>query len=111
MGVYDTATRLASEIKSSKEYRLFKKSMQEVRNDKNCESLLKDFRMCQIEVQNSTMQNKKMDKKYVKKAEDLQRKVNNNKKLYNYLNNEQKFTQMMNNINKILADAVEQDYE
>lgn len=111
MGVYDTATKLASEIKNSKEYRTFKKNMQEVRADKECEELLKNYRTYQLELQNYAMQNKKMDKKSMKVADDIQRKVTNNKKLYNYLNSEQKFTQMMNNINKVLADAVKPDYE
>ncbi len=38
MGVYETATKLANEIKNSKEYRNFTKSMNELKNDKNSTS-------------------------------------------------------------------------
>ena len=111
MGVYDTATKLASEIKSSKEYRNFKKHMKEVKSDKDCEELLKNYRIAQIEIQNYAINNQKMDKKSKKKIEDLQSRVANNKKLNNYLNSEIKFAQLMENINRILSQAVEKDYE
>ena len=41
MAIYETATKLANEIKSSKEYTQFKKYMQEVKKDPECEKLLK----------------------------------------------------------------------
>ena len=41
MAIYETATKLANEIKSSKEYTQFKKKyMQEVKKDPECEKLL-----------------------------------------------------------------------
>lgn len=111
MGVYDTATKLASEIKNSKEYKDFRKSMQDVKSDKECERLLKDYRVLQMQIQSYAMKNQKMDKKTTMKVENTQKRVTNNKKLYNYLTNEQKLTLMMDNINKILAQAVEKDYK
>lgn len=111
MGVYDTATKLASEIKNSKEYKDFRRSMKEVKRDKNCEELLKAYRSSQVELQTHMIQRKEIDKKTKKRIEDTQKKVSNNKKLINYLNNEQKFTQLMNNINNIIGKTVEKDYE
>lgn len=111
MGVYDTATKLASEIKSSKEYRNFRKYMKEVRKDKSSEELLKDYRIVQMEIQQCTIRNLPIDKKSRKRMEDIQKKVSNNKTLSNYLISEQNITKLMDNINKILAKAVEDDYK
>ena len=111
MAVNDTATKLANEIKNSKEYKDFKKSMNEVKNDKECEKLLKEYRAIQIQVQNYTMRNQQLDKRTILKVDNIQRKVASNKKLCDYLNSEHKFTLMMDGINKILAQAVQKDYK
>lgn len=111
MGVYDTATKLASEIKSSKEYKHFKNSMSEVKKDKNAEALLKDYRIIQMEIQKQTMRNLPIDKKLQRKIESIQKKANSNKKVNNYLTSEREITILMDNINKILGKAIEEDYK
>lgn len=111
MGVYDTATKLSSEIKSSKEYKNFKACMKEVKKDKNSEALLKDYRIIQMELQRQTMRNLPIDKKLQKKIENIQRKINGNKTVNNYLTSERNITILMDNINKILAKAIEDDYK
>ena len=110
MGVYDTATKLASEIKGSKEYKIFRKNMKDVKNDKKSEELLKEYRDMQIYIQGLAIKGKELDKKMVRKLETIQKKVANNINVSNYLDSEEKFAQMMNNINKIIADSVEKDY-
>ena len=69
MGVYESATSLASEIKKSKEYKDFQKSMQEVRADEKSENLLKDYKMSQMGLQSYRIQNKSIDKKTMKRIE------------------------------------------
>ena len=111
MGVYDSASKLASEIKLSDEYKAFKKSMKEVKSDKNSENILKEYRLSQVELQNNTSQNKALDKRLAKKIETIENKIKKNKKVYNYLKNEQNLINMMKKINKILYDAVDKDYK
>ncbi|MGL4913524.1 MAG: YlbF family regulator [Romboutsia sp.] len=111
MAVNDIATKLANEIKNSKEYKDFKKSMNEVKKDKECEKLLKDYRAVQMQVQNHAIRNQQLDKRIISKVDNIQRKVASNKKLCDYLNSEQRFTLMMDGINKILAQAVKKDYK
>lgn len=111
MGVNDMAMKLANEIKNSKEYREFRKSMKEIKNDEGSEKLLKDYRNIQIQIQSYSIKNQQIDRKTMSKIEGIQNRVANNKKLCNYLNSERKFTLMMTNINKILAQAVEKDYK
>lgn len=111
MPVNDTAVKLASEIRNSKEYKEFRKYMKEIKKDKESEKLLKDYRNIQIQVQGYIMKNQEIDRKTTMKLENIKTKIASSKKLCSYLNSEQKFTLMMNNINKILAQAVEKDYK
>lgn len=111
MGVYDTAGKLANDIRSSKEYKEFKKYMIEVKNDKETETLLREYRLLQLELQKNAINNKKLDRKGKSKIESIQKRVSKNQTIYNYLISEQKFTAMMDNINKILANIVEEDYK
>ena len=111
MSVYDTATKLASEIKSSKEYIEFVENMKNIKRDKNNEYLLGEYKKTQYNLQYATMNNKKIDKKSLKKMEEIQNKIRNNEKIYNYLLAEQKFNLMMDNINKIIAQTIKEDYK
>ena len=111
MSVYDTATKLASEIRSSKEYKDFVNNMQEIKRDENNEYLLREYKKTGYNLQYDTMNNKKMDKKSIKKMEEIQNKIRYNEKIYNYLLAEEKFNIMMDSINKIIAQAIKEDYK
>lgn len=111
MAIYETATKLANEIKCSKEYIQFKKYMQDVKKDPECEKLLTEYKMSQVKAQNFVTKDQKEYKRNISKFELLKKKVINNKKLSRYLNSEQEFTSMMAHINQILSKAVESDYK
>ena len=111
MSVYDTATKLASEIRNSKEYLDFVDNMKIIKNNKNYESLLSEYKKTQYNLQLATMNNKKLDKKTLKKMEEIQNKIRHNDKIYNYLLSEDKFNLMMDNINKIIANTIKEDYK
>ena len=106
MSVYDTATKLASEIRNSKEYNDFVTNMKNIKRDKDNEYLLSEYKKLQYNLQYATMNNKKIDKKALKKMESIQNKIRDNEKIYNYLLSEEKFNLMMDNINKIIAQTV-----
>lgn len=111
MSVYDIATKLASEIRSSKEYKNFVENMKTIKNDKNSEHLLSEYKKLQYNLQLTSMNNKKMDKKSLKRMEDIQNKIRYNEKIYNYILAEQEFNLMMDKVNKIIANAVKDDYK
>ena len=111
MSVYDTATKLASEIRNSKEYNDFVTNMKNIKRDKDNEYLLSEYKKLQYNLQYATMNNKKIDKKALKKMESIQNKIRDNEKIYNYLLSEEKFNLMMDNINKIIAQTVKEDYK
>lgn len=111
MSVYDTATKLASEIKNSKEYLDFVDNMKIIKKNKNYENLLSEYKKTQYNFQIATMNNKKLDKKTLKKMEEIQNKIRHNDQIYNYILSEEKFNIMMDNINKIIANTIKEDYK
>lgn len=111
MSVYDTATKLASEIKNSKEYLDFVDNMKIIKKNKNYENLLSEYKKTQYNLQLATMNNKKLDKKTLKKMEEIQNKIRHNDQIYNYILSEEKFNIMMDNINKIIANTIKEDYK
>ena len=111
MSVYDTATKLASEIKNSKEYLDFVDNMKIIKKNKNYENLLSEYKKTQYNLQIATMNNKKLDKKTLKRMEEIQNKIRHNDQIYNYILSEEKFNIMMDNINKIIANTIKEDYK
>ncbi|MFR5131630.1 MAG: YlbF family regulator [Terrisporobacter sp.] len=111
MSVYDTATKLASEIKNSKAYLDFVDNMKIIKKNKNYENLLSEYKKTQYNLQIATMNNKKLDKKTLKKMEEIQNKIRHNDQIYNYILSEEKFNIMMDNINKIIANTIKEDYK
>ncbi|MGL5327757.1 MAG: YlbF family regulator [Peptostreptococcaceae bacterium] len=110
MSVYDSARKLADEIKDSKEYKAFYKSMKVIKDDKNSEKLLKEYKLNQMNLQRIQLNNN-LNKDIEKNMNSIQLKIKKNKKVYNYLKNEENFIKMMNNINVILSESVENDYK
>ena len=111
MSVDDTATKLASEIKNSKEYLDFVDNMKIIKKNKNYENLLSEYKKTQYNLQIATMNNKKLDKKTLKNMEEIQNKIRHNDQIYNYILSEEKFNIMMDNINKIIANTIKEDYK
>ena len=111
MSVYDTATKLASEIKNSKEYLDFVDNMKIIKKNKNYENLLSEYKKTQYNLQIATMNNKKLDKKTLKNMEEIQNKIRHNDQIYNYILSEEKFNIMMDNINKIISNTIKEDYK
>ena len=85
--------------------------MKEIKSDENNEYLLREYKKTGYNLQYATMNNKKMDKKSIKKMEEIQNKIRHNEKIYNYLLAEEKFNIMMDSINKIIAQAIKEDYK
>lgn len=111
MSVYDSTTKLASDIKESKEYKEFKKNMKIIKSNPNYEVILNNHRKIQMDIKSKHLNGITVDKKTLKTAQDLKKTISNNKDLSRYIDSEYKFTSMMDNINKILASAVYEDYK
>jgi cell fate (sporulation/competence/biofilm development) regulator YlbF (YheA/YmcA/DUF963 family) len=111
MGAYESTTKLASDIKDSKEYKDFKKYMKIIISNPNYESILNNYKKVEMDIKSKQLRGVKVDSKTLKLSQDLKKAVSSNKDLKNYIECEYKFTSMMDKINKILASAVYEDYK
>ena len=86
MNVYDTANRLASELKSSQEYLDYKKVKEELNNNPEIKEKMDQFEKARYEVQVDLIQN------------DLAKR---------YFEIELKFNVLLADVNKIIAESVQ----
>ena len=110
MEIYDTANRLAEEIRNSKQYKDLKKSKDKLMADSNKRQLIIDFEELKKEVQLmevQKMQNKEVDEEA--KKEKLAKMYNvliENKDIKDYFDYEIAFNQMMVDVNKIIGNSI-----
>ena len=110
MEIYDTANRLAEEIKNSKQYKDLKESKDKLMADSNKRQLIIDFEELKKEVQLmevQKMQNKEVDEEA--KKEKLAKMYNvliENKDIKDYFDYEIAFNQMMVDVNKIIGNSI-----
>ncbi len=106
MNIYDTANRLAYEIKNSEEYKNYKKVKEEIANEPELKEKLEKFEKERYEVQIAAISE---GKKEVEKANELQNlyaQLIVNEKMKQYFDAELKFNIMLADVNKIISEAV-----
>ena len=110
MEVYDTANRLAEEIKNSKQYKALKEAKDRLFADVNKRQLIIDFEELKKEVQ--LMEVQKMQDKPIDedaKKEKLAKMYNvliENKDIKEYFDYEITFNQLMVDVNKIIGNSI-----
>lgn len=110
MEIYDTANRLAEEIRNSKQYKDLKNSKELLMNDQNKRQMIIEFEELKKEVQLMEMKkqnNQKIDEE--KKKEKLVKMYNvliENKDIKDYFDYEIAFNQLMVDINKIIGNSI-----
>lgn len=105
MNVYDTANKLASELKQSKEYLDYKKLKEQINSDNEKKAKIEEFGKIQYEAQLATMQGENSADK-TKKLEELYKILVQNKDIKEYFDAEIKFNIMLADVNKIIAESV-----
>ena len=110
MEVYDTANRLAEEIKNSKQYKDLKEAKDRIFEDSNKRQLIIEFEELEKEVQMmevQKMQDKPIDEEA--KKEKLAKMYNvliDNKDIKEYFDYEIAFNQLMVDVNKIIGNSI-----
>jgi len=107
MNVYDTANKLASEIKSSEEYAKFKKAKQELNSNNELKTKIDEFEKMRYEVQVLAMQGKEVEEEKNRKLQEMYAILIQNKEIKEYFDLEVKFNVMIADVNKIIAEAVQ----
>lgn len=108
MNVYDTANRLASEIKNSEEYRNYKKMKEIVEQDQELKEKLNQFEKERYEVQIAAIQAGTKDEEKANNMQKLYIELIQNETMKQYFDAELKFNIMLGDVNKIIAQSVEE---
>ena len=106
MNVYDTANKLASEIRISKEYLDYKKAKENIESNIELKNKVEDFEKTRYEVQLLTMQGENSNDEKNKKLQEMYATLIQNKEIKDYFDLEVKFNVMLADVNKIIAEAV-----
>lgn len=110
MEIYDTANKLAEEIKKSKQYNDLKNAKEKLMQDTNKRQMIIEFEKLKQEVQIMEVQKQKnepIDEN--EKKEKLVKMYNvliENKDIKDYFDYEIIFNQMMIDINKIIGNSI-----
>lgn len=106
MNVYDTANRLASEIKQSEEYVNYKMAKQALNLNTNLKEKMMNFEQTRYEVQVQMMQTGKNDEEKYKKMQDLYAELIEDEEAKRFFEAETKFNVVIADINKIIGEAI-----
>lgn len=107
MNIYDTANRLAYEIKQSEEYTNYKKIKEEVQSNSELKGKLEEFEKARYEIQLATIQGEKQDNQKALDMQNLYVELIKNETMKKYFDAELKFNVLLTDINKIIGEAVE----
>lgn len=106
MNVYDTANRLAQEIRTSAEYMEYKKAKEALNSNAELKQKVDEFEKIRYDVQILGMQGKEVDEEKNRKLQELYTILIQNKEIKEYFDLEVKFNVMLADINKIIAESV-----
>lgn len=107
MNIYDTANKLAYELKNSEEYKEYKKVKEEVNSNTDLKEKLENFEKARYEIQVAAIQGIEQDKE---KATDMQKlyiELIRNETMKKYFDAELKFNVILADVNKIIGEAVQ----
>lgn len=107
MNVYDTANKLAGEIKTSEEYTKYKNAKQNLNSNAELKAKVEEFEKVRYEVQILAMQGKVVEEEKNKKLQEMYSILIQNKEIKEYFDLEVKFNVMLADINKIIAESVQ----
>lgn len=106
MNVYDTANRLAYEIKESKEYKLFEEAKQKISQNPELKSKIDEFEKVRYDAQVLSIKSGENDGEKIKKLQELYNILIKDKEIKEYFDLEVKFNLMIADVNKIIAEAI-----
>lgn len=106
MNIYDTANRLAQEIKQSEEYMNYKMAKETLNLNSELKIKMKEFEKVRYEVQMAMMQAGNRNAENEKKVEDLYTELIQDDEAKKYFEAETKFNIIIADVNKIIGEAI-----
>lgn len=108
MNIYDTANRLASEIKQTDEYKAYKNSKQQIESNAEVKSKIDEFDKLRVEAQKAMLKGEPNANELSVKLQNLYTELYQNEIAKNYLEAEMRFSVMVTDINKIISEAIKE---
>ena len=106
MQIYDTANRLAQEIKQSEEYVNYKMAKQALNLNSSLKEKMAQFEQKRYETQIMAMQTGKQDEEKMKEMQNLYAELVEIDEAKKFFEAETKFNIMIADINKIIGEAI-----
>ena len=106
MNVYDTANRLAQEIKTSEEYQNFKMAKEAVNLNNELKTKIEQFEKLRYEAQIIAMQTGKNDEAKFKEVQEKYTELMENDVAKKYFESETKFNILFADVNKIIGESI-----
>lgn len=106
MNIYDTANKLASEIKQSEEYVEYKKVKEELNNMPEIKEKIKSFEFARQEMQKLIIKGGTPLEEKATEIQNLYAELIQNEVAKKYFDLEIRFSVMITDINKIISEVV-----
>ena len=105
MNVYDTANKLAQELKTSEEYLNYKRAKENM--DVSKKEKIFEFEKLRYNIQIDSFQEREENAANVEKMKRMYMDLIKDEEIKNYFDLELKFNVMLTDVNKIIAEAVQ----
>ena len=106
MNVYDTANKLAQELKQSEEYVNYKMAKETLNLKPELKKKIEEFEMARYDAQITAMQTGKNDIETTTKLHQLYVELFENSDAARFFEAETKFNIVLSDVNKIIGDAI-----
>ena len=106
MNVYDTANKLAQELKNSEEYVNYKMAKETLNLNTELKKKIQEFETARYNAQITAMQTGKNDEEKTKKMQQLYIELFEDADAAKFFDAETKFNIVLSDVNKIIGDAV-----
>lgn len=106
MNIYDTANKLAAELKQTDEYKAYKNSKQQIESNAEVKSKIDEFDKLRVEAQKAMLKGEADANELSVKLQNLYTELYQNEIAKNYLEAEMRFSVMVTDINKIISEAI-----
>ena len=108
MNVYDTANKLAQEIKQSEEYVTYKMAKQAINLNVELKNKIEEFEKARYEAQIIALQTGKDDESKMKHVQELYGELIQSQEASKFFDAEMKFNILIADVNKIIGQVVQE---
>ncbi|MCI8397070.1 MAG: YlbF family regulator [Clostridia bacterium] len=107
MNVYDTANKLAQELRTSEEYLSYKKIKEELNQNAEVKAKIREFEEKRYEVQLEALKGEEQEKTKLEEMQKIYVELMQNDIAKRYFEIELKFNVLLADVNKIIGEAVQ----